>query len=244
MPPLSPSRQALPYMSSVPAAIVAVAAPALAASVVIVCSPRRASRRVAVVVAAAIGAKCTYAQCQRDHRSRCTAQVAVHPGYGPFTLALDGRLYAITMAHASMFSWKPGEPDWREEPSPPKGMAQMSGAVSEGVGYIIGQDGCFSYDPASGQWTELPSVPGGDLTAPHVAAHKGQIWACMDHTTRATAVFSPATKQWTVGPEAPTANGWGGAASIDGQLLVVSGAHSDELQGRVIFDDRCFILRE
>ena len=174
----------------------------------------------------------------------CAAQMAEHPGYGPFTLALGGRLYAITMGHPSMFSWAPGDPDWREEPSPPKGMAQMSGAVLDGVGYIVGQDGCFSYDPSSGQWAELPSVPGGDLTAPHVAAHKGQIWACMDHTSNTTAVYSPETKQWAVGPEAPTANGWGGAASIDGELLIVSGAHSDELQGRVIFDDRCFILRE
>jgi hypothetical protein len=112
------------------------------------------------------------------------------------------------------------------------------------VGYIICQDGCFSFDPRSGVWSELPSVPGGDLTAPHVAAHNGYIWAAMDHTSNRTARFSPETQQWTLGPDAPTANGWGGAASIGGQLLIVSGAHSDDLQGRVIFDDRCFLLRE
>lgn len=177
----------------------------------------------------------------------CPEAVAVHPGYGPFSLALNGRLYAITMAHASMWSWAPGETEtdgWRPEPSPPKAMNQMSGAVLDGVGYIICQDGCFSFDPRSGVWSELPSVPGGDLTAPHVAAHNGYIWAAMDHTSNRTARFSPETQQWTLGPDAPTANGWGGAASIGGQLLIVSGAHSDDLQGRVIFDDRCFLLRE
>ena len=133
---------------------------------------------------------------------------------------------------------------WREEPSPPKGMAQMSGTALNGVGYIIGQDGCFSFTPATGEWAELPSFPGGDLTAPHVAAHNGKVWVAMDNSSDATAFFSPETQEWTAGPTAPTANGWGGAASIGDKLLLVSGAHKDELHGRVIFDDRCFILRE
>jgi hypothetical protein len=123
-------------------------------------------------------------------------------------------------------------------------MAQMSGTTLDGIGYIIGQDGCFSFAPATGEWKELPSFPGGDLTAPHVAAHKGKVWAATDHTSDATAFFSPETQEWTVGPTAPTANGWGGAASVGGKLLLVSGAHSDDLHGRVIFDDRCFVLRE
>ena len=128
-------------------------------------------------------------------------------------------------------------------------MAQMSGTTLDGIGYIIGQDGCFSFAPASGEWKELPSFPGGDLTAPHVAAHKGRdgrdkVWVATDHTSDATALFSPETQEWTVGPTAPTANGWGGAASVGGKLLLVSGAHSDDLHGRVIFDDRCFVLRE
>ncbi len=133
---------------------------------------------------------------------------------------------------------------WREEPPPPKGMAQMSGTALDGVGYIIGQDGCFSFTPATGEWAELPSFPGGDLTAPHVAAHNGKVWAAMDNSSDATAFFSPEAQEWTAGPTAPTANGWGGAASVGGKLLLVSGAHKDELHGRVIFDDRCFVLRE
>ena len=41
------------------------------------------------------------------------------------------------------------------------------------------------------------------------------------------------------------ASGWGGACSMaNGELLLVAGAHMSELQGRVIFDDRCFVLRE
>ena len=39
-----------------------------------------------------------------------------------------------------------------------------------------------------------------------------------------------------------SANGWGGACSVGGQLLIVAGAHMSELQGRVIFDDRCYVL--
>ncbi len=200
----------------------------------------------------------------------CPEAIAVHPGYGPFALSLGNRIYAITMGHPSMWSWSPAEvcaltvpacalrpkltkmpvrlnqvgSPWRKEPSPPKGMAQMSGTTLDGVCYIVGQDGCFSFTPATGDWAELPSFPGGDLTAPHVAAHKGKVWVAMDNSSDATAFFSPETQEWTVGPTAPTANGWGGAASIDGKLLLVSGAHMDDLHGRVIFDDRCFVLRE
>ena len=39
----------------------------------------------------------------------CPEAIAVHPGYGPFALALGNRIYTITMSHASMWSWCPAE---------------------------------------------------------------------------------------------------------------------------------------
>ena len=54
--------------------------------------------------------------CAKDSLAPFSLQA--HPGYGPFALAAGGRLYAITMAHASMASWAPGEAGWRAEPAP------------------------------------------------------------------------------------------------------------------------------
>jgi hypothetical protein len=111
---------------------------------------------------------------------RPAVQEECDPGYGPFTLAANGRLYAVTMAHAEMTSWAPGETEWRPEPPPPKALNQISGATLKAadvgsdsaagdVMYIVCQDGAFSFDTSTGVWLALPPLPGGELTAPHVA---------------------------------------------------------------------------
>ena len=56
---------------------------------------------------------------------RPAVQEHTDPGYGPLTLAANGRLYAVTMAHAAMKSWAPGEREWRPEPPPPKPLNQV-----------------------------------------------------------------------------------------------------------------------
>ena len=49
----------------------------------------------------------------------CPEAIEVHPGYGPFALALGDRIYTITMAHASMWSWCPTEVRSAEPARPP-----------------------------------------------------------------------------------------------------------------------------
>jgi hypothetical protein len=89
-------------------------------------------------------------------------QQEAHPGYGPFALSAGGRLYAITMAHASMCSWAPGETEWRTERPPPKPLHQISGAQLGGKLYVVCQDGAFCFDPTAAgaaAWRALPQLP-------------------------------------------------------------------------------------
>jgi hypothetical protein len=84
------------------------------------------------------------------------------------------------------------------------------------------------------------------LTAPHVCAHEGQLWVISSPSSRheggcACYCYDPATQAWGAGPEAPVNTGWGGAASVGGAVLLVSGAYRSDELGATIFDDRCFL---
>ena len=84
------------------------------------------------------------------------------------------------------------------------------------------------------------------LTAPHVCEHEGALWVVSSPASReeggcACYCYSPEENSWSAGPEAPVNTGWGGAASMGGRVLLVSGAYRSDELGATVFDDRCWM---
>ena len=55
--------------------------------------------------------------------------------------------------------------------------------------------------------------------------------------------YNPQTRTWRAGPDLPTAQAWGAAIVMHGQLIIVGGAHESAMHNAVIYDDRTYVLR-
>ena len=166
-------------------------------------------------------------------------------------LTAKGRVYAIGGAHrglgeealASVESIGPGESAWRFGPELPRPIQQFDGCVLNEIMYVIGREGFFALDPAHAEWEDLPA-PSHLPVSSYVAAYEGEVWALGDHMTRKSWRYSPEERVWRSGPDLPKENSWGGAAVLNGRLIVVGGAHWSERQNVHIWDERVFALRK
>eukprot|EP01045_Picozoa_sp_COSAG04_P019032 COSAG04_NODE_1810_length_5515_cov_6.783419_1_plen_258_part_00 len=127
---------------------------------------------------------------------------------------------------------------------------------------------CF--DPATGSWEHsatsgaegatLPAHP-SPPNAALVAAHGGKVWVMAgnppaqvgpaNHSTDDTGIapspvwtYTPGADAWEPGPDFPTHQSWGAAASFGGKLYAISGAHGTGASTGIIFDPRMFVLEE
>lgn len=168
----------------------------------------------------------------------------------PVVATLCGRVYALGGANehevtlASMESLGIGEPFWRQESELPRPMRQFAGCVLHDRLYVCGPDGFFAYDPGSKRWhADLPQ-PAHLPQAPLMTAHGNCVWIVGGYKSRATLIFQPDTETWSSGPDLPTDQSWGAAASLHGKLMVIGGAHWSEVHHAFIFDDRVFTIIE
>ena len=127
---------------------------------------------------------------------------------------------------------------------------------------------CF--DPATGAWEHsatsgaegatLPAHP-SPPNAALVAAHGGKVWVMAgnppaqvgpaNHSSDDTGIapspvwtYTPGADAWEPGPDFPTHQSWGAAASFGGKLYAISGAHGTGASTGIIFDPRMFVLEE
>ena len=168
----------------------------------------------------------------------------------PIVATVAGRMYAAGGGDLdgelldSVESIGPGESAWQMEPSLPVPMRQFAGCVLNDCLYICGKAGAFAYDPNKKTWDQLPAMPTDPPQAPLVAAHKEAMWVIGGYKTDAVWRYHPQEKKWVEAPRLPTAQSWGAAWSLQGQLMAIGGAHWSEALEVFIFDDRVFILEE
>ena len=175
---------------------------------------------------------------------------------GHLALAAGGRVYSLTcpsddehfanglLVESCTLDAQGECSAWRPEPSPPLQLDNPAGAAVGDVLYAVGAAGVCAFDTQAGSWSVLPPMP-SSLTAPHVCEHEGALWVVSSPASReeggtACYCYSPEEKTWSAGPEAPVNSGWGGAASMGGRVLLVSGAYRSSELGATVFDDRCF----
>jgi hypothetical protein len=172
------------------------------------------------------------------------------PRIEPVVATVCGRVYAAGGADenevtlASMESMGLDEPYWRQEPDLPVPMRQFAGCVLHEMLYVCGPEGFFAYDPMSKHWrTDLPQ-PIYLPQAPLMDAHGNAVWILGGYKSSKTFFFQPENETWSSGPDLPTDQSWGAAASLHGKLMVIGGAHWSEAHDTFIFDDRVFTLIE
>jgi len=164
----------------------------------------------------------------------------------PVVLAAHGRLYAMGGANAqkvtltTVESIGADESAWQAAAPLPVAMRQFAGCELEGRLYVCGQAGFFAYDPVTACWdTTLPAPP----TLPQAAlmtAHRGEVWVLGGNRRKESWRFSPQRRQWQPGPDLPTEQSWAAAASHQGRLLIIGGAHWSTTHQLYVFDDRTY----
>lgn len=160
--------------------------------------------------------------------------------------ALQGRVYVFGWG-ASVVSLAPGEEEWRQEPPCPFHVGgwlppnqQFSLAVLDGAAYLAGPFGLLAFTPMpdgswGGQWKEMYPLPASCGAAPLMCAHKGRILLIggfvkdplpgrMSESERGVRAFDPKKKSWEELPAFPVDLSWGGAVSVDDQVLAIGGA--------------------
>ena len=168
----------------------------------------------------------------------------------PFVLSCGGRIYALGgAAHNggpkldSVESIGPGDDGWRPETPLPAPTRQGHACALDGVIYCASIDGVFAFDTAAGRWDEGLPQPGDIGQAPLTAAYRGEVWLMGGFKDRRTRCYNPDTRAWRAGPDLPVGLAWGAAAVMNGELILVGGAHWSERHQTVVFDDRTYTLR-
>ena len=168
----------------------------------------------------------------------------------PFVLTHGGRIYAIGgAAHDSgprldsVESIGPGERAWRLETPLNEPTRQGHACVLDGIIYCCSIDGVFAFDTASGQWDEDFPQPGTIGQGPLAAAYRGELWLMGGYEDQRIRCYNPGTRTWRAGPDLPTEQSWGAATVMNGQLIIVGGAHYSTEHEVVVFDDRTYVLR-
>jgi len=164
----------------------------------------------------------------------------------PVVLTAHGRLYTMGGANAekvtlaTVESIGVGESAWQAAAPLPVAMRQFAGCELDGRLYICGQAGFFAYDPVTDRWdTALPSPPTLPQ-APLMTAHRGEVWVLGGNRRKESWRFSPPRQAWQRGPDLPTEQSWAAAASHQGRLLIIGGAHWSTTHQLYIFDDRTY----
>ena len=169
----------------------------------------------------------------------------------PFVVSCNDRIYALGgAAHnsgpklSSAESIGSGEDTWRPEPPLPEPTRQGHACVLDGVVYCASIDGIFAFDSVRGRWDDDFPQPGEIGQAPLSAAYRGEVWVMGGYKDQRTRCYSPTARTWRAGPDLPAGLAWGAAAVMDGELIIVGGAHWSELHQAIVFDDRTYALRE
>jgi hypothetical protein len=169
----------------------------------------------------------------------------------PFVLSCNGRIWAIGgAAHNagpkldSVESIGPGEDTWRFEASLPEPTRQGHACELDGVIYCASIDGMYAYDVTGGRWDVDFPQPGEIGQGPLIAAYRGEIWLMGGYQDQRSRCFDPVTRTWRDGPDLPTSQAWAAATVLEGELVIVGGAHWSEGHDTVVFDDRTYALRE
>ena len=169
----------------------------------------------------------------------------------PFVVSCNGRIIAIGgAAHNSgpkldsVESIGPNEEAWRLETPLSEPTRQGHACVLDGVIYCTSIDGVFAFDTANGQWNDaLPQPPGEIGQGPLAAAYRGEVWLMGGPADKGIRCYNPQTRTWRAGPDLPTAQAWGAAIVMHGQLIIVGGAHESAMHNAVVYDDRTYVLR-
>ena len=168
----------------------------------------------------------------------------------PFVVSCNQRIYAIGgAAHNggpkldSVESIGPGETTWRMETPLPEPTRQGHACALNGIIYCASIDGMYAYDISSDRWDDDFPQPGPIGQGPLAAAYEGEVWVMGGHGDRSTRCYHPETRAWRNGPDLPTEQAWAGAVVIDGELMVIGGAHGSPQHEATVFDDRTYCLR-
>ena len=151
-------------------------------------------------------------------------------------------------SQAGVAAFHPTSKKWTALPDLPEPRSSFDAAVLDGKVYVVGGwtmagdkktwlSSAYALDPsaANPQWEPLPEAP-FKRRALSVAAHEGKLYAIggMQENggpTRATAIYSPKTRQWSKGPdlEGKAMDGFGSSAFATGGRLYAS-TYSGKLQ--------------
>ena len=169
----------------------------------------------------------------------------------PFVVSCNDRIYAIGgAAHNagpkldSVESIGPNEDTWRFETPLPEPTRQGHACVLDGIIYCASIDGIFAFDALNEQWDRDLPQPGKIGQGPLAAAYRGEVWLIGGPSDKAIRCYNPHSRCWRAGPDFPTAQAWGGATVMNGQLVIVGGAHESPMHGSVVYDDRTYVLRD
>lgn len=169
----------------------------------------------------------------------------------PFVVSHGGRIWAIGgAAHNSgpkldsVESIGPGEDAWRMETSLPEPTRQGHACALGDVIYCASIDGMYAFDTATGQWDEDFPQPGEIGQGPLAAAYEGEVWLMGGHGDQSIRCYNPSTRSWRQGPDLPTEQAWAAAAVMNGELIIVGGAHGSPRHEATVFDDRTYVLRK
>ncbi|MEE3336177.1 MAG: hypothetical protein VX255_07270 [Candidatus Latescibacterota bacterium] len=168
----------------------------------------------------------------------------------PFVVSCNGRIYAIGgAAHNggpkldSVESIGLSETTWRMETSLPEPTRQGHACALDGVIYCASIDGMYAYDVSEDRWDEDFPQPGPIGQGPLAAAYEGEVWVIGGFGDQGTRCYDPKARSWRKGPDLPTEQAWASAVVMDGELMVIGGAHGSPQHDAIVFDDRTYALR-
>ncbi|GAA0945044.1 S8 family serine peptidase [Virgisporangium aurantiacum] len=139
---------------------------------------------------------------------------------------------------------------WTPIDNQPAAGADQAAAWLDGKVYAVGgastaaMTNAFVYDPAEGAWAELPDLPTA-REKPQAAAVDGKLyvfggWSVAGDPVASVDVFDPAANTWsTASAQNPSPVAAGGAAVVDGKVLLVGGCTTsdcDTTGDTVLFD--------
>ena len=171
----------------------------------------------------------------------------------PLAMEANGRLYVMGNPlgefdkPGKIESIGVGEKSWRQEPDGPVGMSALAGTSLNGKLYVmIPKQGLAVFDTQTAKWEMIapPSIP----VSNQMAAYRDEIWMIGGWGPKdplQTLIFDPRARTFRQGPPTPVALSWGGAAVVNGKLIITGGAGLRSDKDRVfIYSDRTYVLQE